>query len=101
MVIKEIYNEVKITSENWSRIFEIKDLVNQSIENMRSENNIKGSLDSIVTLHLEDEDYSLLQKIGKELHFIFISTDAQIKKADSFSIEISVSGRSQMFKMLA
>ena len=88
---KEIYNEVKITSENWSRIFEIKDLVNQSIENMRSENNIKGSLDSIVTLHLEDEDYSLLQKIGKELHFIFISTDAQIKKADSFSIEISVS----------
>ena len=88
---KEIYNEVKITSENWLRIFEIKDLVNQSIENMRSENNIKGSLDSIVTLHLEDEDYSLLQKIGKELHFIFISTDAQIKKADSFSIEISVS----------
>ena len=88
---KEIYNEVKITSENWSRIFEIKDLVNQSIENMRSANNIKGSLDSIVTLHLEDEDYSLLQKIGKELHFIFISTDAQIKKADSFSIEISVS----------
>jgi isoleucyl-tRNA synthetase len=88
---KETYNEVKITSENWSRIFEIKDLVNQSIENMRSENNIKGSLDSIVTLHLEDEDYSLLQKIGKELHFIFISTDAQIKKADSFSIEISVS----------
>ena len=88
---KEIYNEVKITSENWSRIFEIKDLVNQSIENMRSENNIKGSLDSIVTLNLEDEDYSLLQKIGKELHFIFISTDAQIKKADSFSIEISVS----------
>ena len=88
---KEIYNEVKITSENWSRIFEIKDLVNQSIEKMRSENNIKGSLDSIVTLHLEDEDYSLLQKIGKELHFIFISTDAQIKKADSFSIEISVS----------
>jgi isoleucyl-tRNA synthetase len=88
---KETYNEVKITSENWSRIFEIKDLVNQSIEKMRSENNIKGSLDSIVTLHLEDEDYSLLQKIGKELHFIFISTDAQIKKADSFSIEISVS----------
>jgi len=88
---KQIYNEVKLTSENWSRIFEIKDLVNQSIENMRSENNIKGSLDSIVTLHLEDEDYSLLQKIGKELHFIFISTDAQIKKADSFSIEISVS----------
>ena len=62
---KQIYNEVKLTSENWSRIFEIKDLVNQSIENMRSENNIKGSLDSIVTLHLEDEDYSLLQKIGK------------------------------------
>ena len=88
---KDISIEGSITSEDWSRIFEIKDLVNQSIEKMRSENSIKGSLDSIVNLNLKKDDYNLLNKIGDELHFIFISSDAKIKKADNFSIDISVS----------
>lgn len=88
---KDISIEGSITSEDWSRIFEIKDLVNQSIEKMRSENSIKGSLDSIVNLNLKEDDYNLLNKIGDELHFIFISSDAKIKKADNFSIDISVS----------
>jgi len=88
---KDISIEGSITSEDWSRIFEIKDLVNQSIEKMRSENSIKGSLDSIVNLNLKEDDYNLLNKIGDELHFIFISSDAKINKADNFSIDISVS----------
>ena len=88
---KDISIEGSITSEDWPRIFEIKDLVNQSIEKMRSENSIKGSLDSIVNLNLKEDDYNLLNKIGDELHFIFISSDAKIKKADNFSIDISVS----------
>ena len=88
---KDISIEGSIISEDWSRIFEIKDLVNQSIEKMRSENSIKGSLDSIVNLNLKEDDYNLLNKIGDELHFIFISSDAKIKKADNFSIDISIS----------
>jgi hypothetical protein len=33
---------MKIDSGEWKRIFEIKDIVNQSIEQMRNENALKG-----------------------------------------------------------
>ena len=35
---------------DWKRIFEIKDLVNQSIEGLRNENKLKGSLDANVII---------------------------------------------------
>jgi isoleucyl-tRNA synthetase len=65
--------------------------VNQSIEKLRAENEIKGSLDAIVTLNLTESDFKLLEKIGNELHFIFISSQAHINLAKEFSIDISVS----------
>lgn len=88
---KNVDSNSMITKENWNRIFEIKDLVNQSIESMRSENSIKGSLDAVVTINVKEDDYSLLDKIGKELHFIFISTDAKINLSNQFSIDIALS----------
>ena len=36
-----------INQSEWKRIFEVKNDVNQSIEEMRNENKIKGSLDSM------------------------------------------------------
>ena len=88
---KEINKNSLISKDDWNRIFEIKDLVNQSIEKLRAENEIKGSLDAIVTLNLTESDFKLLEKIGNELHFIFISSHAHINLAKEFSIDISVS----------
>ena len=88
---KEINKNSLISKDDWDRIFEIKDLVNQSIEKLRAENKIKGSLDAIVKLNLTESDFKLLEKIGDELHFIFISSHAHINLAKEFSIDISVS----------
>jgi len=88
---KEINRNSLISKDDWDRIFEIKDLVNQSIEKLRAENKIKGSLDAIVKLNLTESDFKLLEKIGDELHFIFISSHAHINLAKEFSIDISVS----------
>ena len=44
--------ESDLSKENWSRLIEIKEEVNQSIEAARSQGDIKGSLDASINLSL-------------------------------------------------
>ena len=80
--------ECIISSSDWARIFEIKDIVNQSIERLRNENKLKGSLDSNVIISANEEDKSILDKLGSELHFVFISSQASVIDGDTLSIQI-------------
>ena len=89
--ISEIDYQSSIKESDWNRIFEIKDAVNQSIEEMRSENKLKGSLDSIVNINANEEDLKVLKKLGNELHFLFISSEASAEKGKSFKIKINSS----------
>ena len=89
--ISEIDYQSSIKESDWNRIFEIKDAVNQSIEEMRSENKLKGSLDSIVNINANEEDLKVLKKLGNELHFLFISSEASVEKSKSFKIKINSS----------
>ena len=87
--LQETTNQSKIISDtDWKRIFEIKDLVNQSIEGLRNENKLKGSLDANVTISVNKEDKAILDKLGDELHFVFISSKASIKAGDTLEISI-------------
>ena len=87
--LQETTNQSKIISDtDWKRIFEIKDLVNQSIEGLRNENKLKGSLDANVTISVNKEDKAILDKLGDELHFVFISSKASIKAGDTLQILI-------------
>ena len=87
----EIDSESNIDRSEWKRIFEIKDAVNQSIEEMRNESKIKGSLDSIVDIQAKSQDLDVLKKLGDELHFLFISSEANVNKGKSFKIKVSSS----------
>ena len=89
--ISEIKFESNINQSEWKRIFEIKDAVNQSIEEMRNKNKIKGSLDSIVDIQATSDDLSILKKLGEELHFLFISSEANVEKSKDFKIKINSS----------
>ena len=82
-------NSLKINNEEWKRLFEIKDSVNQAIEKLRNDNKIKGSLDTVVNIEANEGDFSILEKLGAELHFLFISSNTNIKKADSLKITIN------------
>ena len=80
-----------ISPSDWKRIFEIKDLVNQSIEELRNENMIKGSLDSKVIISANLEDKAILDKLGDELHFVLISSEASVINDTDLSISIEQS----------
>jgi len=89
--ISEMNSKSNIDQSEWKRIFEIKDAVNQSIEEMRNENKLKGSLDSVVEIQATSNDIQILKKLGDELHFLFISSEASIREGKTFGIKISSS----------
>ena len=88
-------SESNINQSEWKRIFEMKDAVNQTIEEMRNENKIKGSLDSVVDIQATSDDISVLEKLGEELHFLFISSEANLNKGKSFKIKVNPSNNTK------
>ena len=83
--------KANISKQDWKRIFEIKEVVNQTIERLRNENKLKGSLDAAVTLSLSSDDKKIIDKLGNELHFLFITSNASTVLDDDFKVEISIS----------
>ena len=89
LYLQESTNQSQIIKDSdWKRIFEIKDLVNQSIEGLRNENKLKGSLDANVIISANKEDKAILDKLGDELHFVFISSKASVKVGVTLEISI-------------
>jgi len=80
-----------ISNHEWKRIFEIKDSVNQTIEQLRNENKLKGSLDAIVNIEVNSEDFRILDKLGDELHFLFIASEASISEGKDLKVNITIS----------
>ena len=83
--------QANISKQDWKRIFEIKEEVNQTIEGMRNDNKIKGSLDAAVTLSLSSDDKKIIDKLGNELHFLFITSKASAVLGDDLEVKISIS----------
>ncbi len=89
--LSEINKESIITKSDWNRIFEIKNDVNQSIEEMRNENQLKGSLDANVYIEANKNDIKILEKLGAELHFLFICSETNIIENNNFKITVKSS----------
>ena len=89
--LSEINEESIITKSDWNRIFEIKNDVNQSIEEMRNENQLKGSLDANVYIEANKNDIKILEKLGAELHFLFICSETNVIENNNFKITVKSS----------
>jgi isoleucyl-tRNA synthetase len=58
----------------WSRIREIREVVNKDIENLRAEGLVGSSLQANVVLTVGPEDHALLSSLGNDLKFVFITS---------------------------
>ncbi len=83
--------ERDLSKENWSRLIEIKEEVNQSIETSRSQGDIKGSLDASINLCLNSEDFKLVNKFASEIHFFFIVSECVISEGNTLKISVTKS----------
>lgn len=70
--------DLEISVEDWNTIIAIKEAVNKVIEAERKEGNVKGSLQTDVTLYLTPELAEVVNKIGDELRFITITSSAKV-----------------------
>jgi isoleucyl-tRNA synthetase len=75
----------------WSRIREIRDLVNKDIETLRADGKVGSSLQARVTLTVAAEDHALLSSLGGDLKFVFITSAVDLIAGDAFSTTVSAS----------
>jgi isoleucyl-tRNA synthetase len=62
----------------WNRIREIRDAANKRIEELRSEGRIGSSLQANIALRAGQADVALLQSLGEDLKFVFITSKAVV-----------------------
>jgi len=75
----------------WDRIHAIRDESNKQIEMLRSEGSVGASLQAGVKIIVKDaQDLALLQSLGEDLKFVFITSEASVELdpalGDAFSV---------------
>ncbi|KAF1046545.1 isoleucine--tRNA ligase [Xylophilus sp.] len=73
----------------WSRIREIRDVVNKRIEEVRAEGRIGSSLQAAVTIAAAPEDHALLASLGDDLKFVTITSAAALAAGDALAVEVA------------
>ncbi|GGD04746.1 isoleucine--tRNA ligase [Halopseudomonas salina] len=69
--------------EFWEEIMAVKVAVNREMENLRKEKVIGGSLQAEVTLHADEALADKLARLGDELRFVLITSQAAIAPLDA------------------
>ncbi len=65
----------------WRRLLQLRQAVSKSLERMRAEGAIGAGLEAELTLYCDGGDYDLLQALGEELRFVFITSEARVRPA--------------------
>jgi isoleucyl-tRNA synthetase len=63
----------------WATLYTVKEAVNKCLEEARGRGEIKGSLSSEVTLFCGDDLARDLKRLGEELRFVLITSEATVK----------------------
>lgn len=75
----------------WSRIREIRDVVNKDIEALRAEGKVGSSLQANVALQVSADDQALLASLGADLKFVFITSAIDLIAGSALQASVSTS----------
>ena len=75
----------------WSRIRELRDVVNKDIETLRADGKVGSSLQSNVALQVNADDHALLASLGDDLKFVFITSAIELIAGDALQASVSAS----------
>jgi isoleucyl-tRNA synthetase len=75
----------------WSRIREIRDVVNKDIEALRSQAQVGSSLQAEVQLTVSAYDFALLSSLGDDLKFVFITSAISLVAGGAVSTVVNAS----------
>ncbi|MGV8824896.1 isoleucine--tRNA ligase [Methylibium petroleiphilum] len=77
--------------DKWARVREIRDAVNKEIEAVRTAGAVGASLQATVAVGAPADDLALLQSLGEDLKFVFITSAATAAAADALTVAVTPS----------
>ena len=94
-IFMETYAQLGAVDEalitKWSRIREIRDVVNKDIEALRADGKVGSSLQAEVQLNVNAADHALLSTLGNDLKFVFITSAINLEAASAISTVVLAS----------
>jgi isoleucyl-tRNA synthetase len=63
-------------NDAWEVVISVREAVSRTLESLRANGDIGGGLDASVTIYADDAVQALLNELGDELRFVFITSDA-------------------------
>jgi len=75
----------------WSRIREVRDVVNKDIEALRAAGQVGASLQANVVLTAAPDDHALLASLGDDLKFVFITSAIQLLAGEAMATTVQPS----------
>ncbi|MCH2455534.1 MAG: isoleucine--tRNA ligase [Idiomarina sp.] len=67
----------------WMQLLDVRDTVNQALEQSRRDDVIGGSLQAEVTLYADDKLATSLNRLGEELRFALLTSEARVEALDN------------------
>ncbi len=74
--------------DKWTRIREIRDLVNKDIEAVRTTGAVGSSLQAHVSLTVPGDDHALLASLGDDLKFVLITSSVELIAGNALQISV-------------
>ena len=81
--------------EKWSRILKLREEVNKEIELVRSQGLVGSSLQAEVDLTLAKDDMQLLQSLGEDVRFVFITSALSLHAGEALGIKVAPSAHTK------
>jgi isoleucyl-tRNA synthetase len=79
----------------WTRVREVRGLVQKELEALRQAGSIGSSLQAEVTLYAPADDHALLSTLGDDLRFVLITSQARLVPGAELSVEVAPSAQAK------
>ena len=76
------------SDDDWVVLLEVRQAVSQTLEPLRQSEVIGAALDAEVTLTASPETAGILERLGEELHFLFITSAAHLDDAPTSGAQV-------------
>ncbi|MGI4780095.1 MAG: isoleucine--tRNA ligase [Janthinobacterium lividum] len=94
-IFTQTYSDLGVPDEallaKWTRIREIRDVVNKDIEAVRNTGTVGSSLQANVVLTAQPQDHALLASLGDDLKFVFITSAVDLIEGDVLATTVAPS----------
>ena len=95
-IFTELYHTLPVVPNsdellrNWTRIRALRDDVNKALEDARGDDKIGSALQAAVTITAPTSDADLLARLGDELRFVLITSQANIAIGETVHVHVEV-----------